>query len=311
MYKQTSPVKWAGSKRRLLEQIDYYLPTLLKRGFVETYFEPFLGGGSVFYLVAQYYSFDRFILCDQNENIINLFTCIQKDWRKLIKFLNNIIGEYLTITNYQKENFYYEQRTIFNYLTLTPNTAYMKASLFIFLNKTAFNGLYRTNKKGFFNVPFGKKYNATISSFYDEHLIEQWHKLLNKKNVELHCLNYQDSFTLVNENHDVSVFAYCDPPYRPLTPTSKFTSYSRQGFNEKEQIRLAKWCCRLKEDWLFMVSNSNPKQINPEDLFFESIYPGFYINLLTTSRILSGKLEGRKPVTELLLTNYRTKIKNI
>ena len=172
------------------------------------------------------------------------------------------------------------------------------AALFIFINRTCFNGLYRVNSKGKYNVPFGKAKNPLIC---DEETIMADSRLLQK--VEILKGDFEGVEKYIEKG---GAFFYFDPPYRPLTPTASFTAYSKDGFGDDQQKRLAEFCRRLDasgHQWL--LSNSDPHNSNPNDMFFEEIYKGFDINRVSASRMINSKASGRGKITELAIRNYK------
>jgi len=189
-----------------------------------------------------------------------------------------------------RRNFFYEIRTEFN-------TDRDSAKL-IFLNKTCFNGLYRVNKKGGFNVPFGDYKNPNIC---DEENLRSVSEVLAK--ADIICDDFEETERYI----DSDTFVYLDPPYRPISQTASFTSYSKDDFNDKDQLRLAEFCKRIDSKGAkFLLSNSDPKKENPKDHFFEDHYKkyGFNIEKVKASRLINCKASGRGQINELIITNY-------
>ena len=208
--------------------------------------------------------------------------------------MNTIQKEYLNITEEEeRKEFYLNARKHFNNgnLSNVESTMYL-----IFLNKTCFNGLYRVNSKGEFNVPFGKYKNPTIC---DAKTIYADSELLQK--VEIRCGDFEETEQYISEN----TFIYFDPPYRPLDATSSFNSYAKEAFNDEEQIRLKRYFDRLSEKrCLMMLSNSDCKGRNPEDTFFDDLYKDYIIERVYASRSVNANPEKRGKLTELLIRNY-------
>ena len=196
----------------------------------------------------------------------------------------------------------FEVRDEYNSIEIKDGKLSVKrAAEFIFLNRTCFNGLYRVNQKGDFNVPIGKYKNPTIC---DEENLIALSKLL--KNVECICEDYQKAEAVVDKN----TFVYFDPPYRPLA-TSGFTSYTKEDFDDDDQKSLASYYKELDlKKAKLMLSNSNPKNTNKNDTFFEEIYDGFYINEIQANRFINSNPDGRGKISELLITNYAQKEMN-
>jgi DNA adenine methylase len=219
-------LKWAGGKGQLIDEIDNRLPEELKASWINTYVEPFVGGGAIFFHSAQKYdSIKHFYLFDINPDLVNCYNTIKKDVENLIKELRTLEKQFLQKDIAEKRDFYYQIREQFN--------RQRSIARLIFLNKTCYNGLYRVNKKGDFNVPFGDYKNPKICN---PNNLRNASQLL--QNAEIICGDFEKSATLV----DAKTFVYFDPPYRPLGPTASFTSYTKQTFGEYEQVRLARFC---------------------------------------------------------------------
>lgn len=298
-------LKWAGGKNQLLNQFEDYYPRSLKEGKIKKYVEPFLGGGAVFFYLQSKYDFEEIILNDVNEEVILTYSVIKNNVEELIDFLSKIEETYLKAEMEEKEKTYYEHRVNFNNEKLSSDyNRYSErlikhAGRMIFLNKTCFNGLYRQNRKGQFNVPFGKRKNVTIC---DKENLREVNKAL--KNVTL----ISGDFEKLGEYIDENTFVYMDPPYRPLSNTSSFTDYSKEPFNDESQMRLANWAKFINDKGaLFMLSNSDPTNTATEDDFFEKLYENFIINKVLASRAINSKGSGRGEIRELLITNYNSK----
>jgi DNA adenine methylase len=282
-------LKWAGGKTQLLDEIVARLPQGLKTGEIDTYIEPFVGGGAVFFYIAQNYTnLNRFYLLDINQDLINCYNAIKTSAESIIDDLRTLERKYLAKKNSSRKNFYYHIRTEFN--------ADRSPAKLIFLNKTCYNGLYRVNKEDQFNVPFGDYKNPTIC---DEDNLLNVSSIL--QNAEIICGDFTDSEKYI-DNH---TFVYFDPPYRPLSPTAGFTSYSKEDFNEKDQVRLAEFCKSIDSKGAkFLLSNSDPKNENPTDRFFEEHYEGFTIDTVKAARSINCRASGRGAIDELIIMNY-------
>lgn len=288
-------VKWAGGKTQLLMQLDKYLPNSLSKEDSFTYVEPFVGGGAMlFHMLQKYPNIDRAIINDINPVLITAYRVIKEKPELLIARLGQIQAEYRQLKGEEAQREYYlKTRESYNE---NPLGDIDKAAMFIFLNRTCFNGLHRVNSKGYFNVPFGRYVNPTIC---DEALIMEDSKALQK--VVILCGDY----TQVEFLADDKTFVYFDPPYRPLSATSSFTSYAKENFDDEEQIRLGQLFARLaRRGCKVMLSNSDCSARNPNDRFFEELYADFIIERVYASRCINANPSKRGNLTELLIRSY-------
>jgi len=221
---------------------------------------------------------------------------------ELIKKLDKIQTEYLKLDTEDRKKYFYEKlRTPYNQLKIDykeedKKTWVDKAALLISLNKTCFNGLYRQNSKGEFNVPVGRYKNPKI---LDEENLRNVSKLL--QDTEILCGSY-DSIKIPNSR---KAFIYFDPPYRPLSTTSSFTKYSKGDFNDDDQKKLANYFRKLdKEGHHLLLSNSDPTNTNEKDLFFDKLYKGYQIQRILAKRFINSDSSKRKAIRELLITNF-------
>ena len=292
-------VKWAGGKSKLISQMEQYYPKELKKNKIEVYIEPFLGGGALLIEILKKYNIKKAYAFDINENLINCYNIIKDKVDSLILNLKKLEKEYLKLDDENRKKYYYDIRKKYNSINIeNEKEALEKTTYFIFLNKTCFNGLYRENRKGQFNVPIGKYKNPTICD--EENLIEL-SKLI--KNVIFIRGDYRESYKYIVEN----TFIYFDPPYRPINKTSSFTSYSKEDFNDENQKELGEYFRKINDNnsnVKLMLSNSNPKNNNEEDDFFEQIYKGFKIYEIKANRMINSNKEKRGKISELLITNY-------
>jgi len=229
-------LKWAGGKTQILNKIRFNYP---EKSDITRYCEPFVGGGAVFFDMISIYKFKYVLLNDINSELINTYLVIRDELKKLLILLNDMQKKYDFSDNENKKKFYYLARSRFNHIKndIGNNIQNIeKAALFIFLNKTCFNGLYRVNSKNIFNVPMGNYKKPYICN--SENLIAV-SKIL--KNVHIKCGDYSECLSFIND----STFVYIDPPYRPITKTANFTSYTESQFNDFEQIKLAKFVDKL------------------------------------------------------------------
>ncbi len=260
-------LKWLGGKRRIVAAIIGLLPENIEnRG----YHEPFLGGGAVLFTLKP----ARGTANDVNRRLINFYRVVRDNPYQLIEEAKQFL--------YDRE-IYYRLRERFNTATLSPVE---DAALFLYLNKTGYNGLYRVNSKGIFNVPFGRYKNPNI---VPEVKIVEASQVL--RNIDLRCEDFSYVVNVAKEGDIV----YLDPPYKPLNKTSYFTSYNPDGFNENEQIRLRNICIELdRKNIFFIVSNSGPAV---------ELYNGFKIKKILANRSINSKASGRGPINEILVTN--------
>lgn len=291
-------VKWAGGKGQLLSQLDSFLPQQLD-GRPFTYIEPFVGGGAMlFHMLQKYPEITKVVINDINPYLVTAYRTIKNNPEELIKRLEETERQYLGQVNEEaKKNFFLNVREIFNEEVLddVDRTKYL-----LFLNRTCFNGLYRVNAKGKFNVPFGRYLNPTICN-KDTILADS--KALNKVDTTILNGDFEQTFTHID---DGLIFFYFDPPYRPLNATSSFNSYTKEEFNDEEQIRLRNFCVILNEHHRihWMLSNADCSSKNPKDLFFEKLYMNFHINRVYASRAINANPAKRGKLTELLICNY-------
>lgn len=290
-------VKWAGGKGSLLSQLNAFYPIELKKGKIECYIEPFIGGGAVLIDILQNYKVKEAYAFDINLELINSYNVIKNNVEELITNLKLIEKEYLALEIEERKEYYYNIRNQYNSYKLTQSEiSLQKAVEFIFLNRTCFNGLYRVNRNGEFNVPIGNYKKPTIC---DEENLRELSKLI--KNVNFKYGDYKTSREYIKRN----TFVYFDPPYRPLNITSGFTSYTKDDFNDENQKELALFYKELNSDDVkLMLSNSNPKNTNKEDKFFDNIYQGFNISEIYANRMINANAQARGKISEILITNY-------
>lgn len=288
-------LKWAGGKGQLLHEIQKYYPFNDK---ITKYAEPFVGGGAVLFDILAKYDLKEIYICDINVELMNTYTIIRDNVEPLINILNSMQIEFLLLNTEDRKHYYARIRERFNYLKVNgdENINIEKAALMIFLNKTCFNGLYRVNKKGFFNVPMGAYKSPLIC---DENNLRAVSEKL--QNVSIVCGDYKKSADFIDEN----TFVYFDPPYRPLTDTASFTAYTENLFNDKEQIELAKFVDEMnKKGAKIVVSNSDPKNSNANDNFFDDIYANHTIKRVEANRMINSKGASRGKIKELLISNF-------
>lgn len=287
-------VKWAGGKGQLLDVLKANLPDGMGTNITK-YAEPMVGGGALLFALLNEYDFEEVYINDNNKELITAFNVLKNDSDSLIKYLRILQKEYETLNAEEQQKYYYEKREQFNQMPYAENSV-VKAALFIFLNKTCFNGLYRVNRAGKFNVPAGKYKNPLIC---DKENLNNIAKRL--QNVTIRCCDYKDVETFADKN----TLVYFDPPYRPLNKTSAFTSYTEDQFTDKDQIELANFYKQLSNKGVkLLLSNSDPHNVDYEDNFFDDLYKEFTIQRITAVRMINSKAENRGNVTELLIKNY-------
>ncbi|CDN32451.1 Methyl-directed repair DNA adenine methylase [Mucinivorans hirudinis] len=282
-------IKWVGGKSQLIEKIGENLPADFVRCSV--YVEPFVGGGAVmFHVLQNYKNIKRAIVNDINHELILTYNIVKNDSKTLIKRLSRIEDEFYNLENSeQREEYFLEKREMFNQKN---SDAITTSSLFIFLNKTCFNGLYRVNSKGLFNVPYGKYIKPVIC---DTATLLADSELLQR--VEI----LEGDFSQTVKYASKDTLFYCDPPYKPISETSTFNSYAKGGFCDNEQERLKKFCDEVSLNGaMFLQSNSSP-----EDGFFDSLYNEYRIEKVLASRMVNSVGAKRGKITELLISNYQ------
>lgn len=289
-------LKWAGGKGQLLKEIERYYP--FESGTITKYAEPFVGGGAVLFDILSRYDIEEVYISDINAELINTYRIIRDNIDELIKLLSRYQSEFVPLTTEFRKEYYIAKRERFNDLKVNGNEIenIEKAALMIFLNKTCFNGLYRVNKKGLFNVPMGSYKNPMICDEKNLRAISD--KL---QNVTVVCGDYRESADFIDEH----TFVYFDPPYRPITDTASFTAYTENLFNDAEQIELANYVDILhKKGAKIVVSNSDPKNSNTDDDFFDNIYQAHKIKRVEATRMINCNSKARGKIKELLISNF-------
>ncbi len=287
-------IKWAGGKSQLLAEIDNVIPEGFRQsGF--TYIEPFIGGGAVlFWILQKYPNIKSAIISDINTDLTNAYQAIKENVEDVILILGQWEKEFHSLSDKQEEKkeYYYSKRTLFN---LRSSDLITQTAIFIFLNRTCFNGLYRVNRKNEFNVPIGSYKKPMIC---DEDNLRAVSHILQK--VTILNGDFEDTLEYAK---DETLF-YFDPPYKPLNETSSFNSYAKDEFDDKEQIRLAKFCEQIDLlGYQWILSNSDVKGKNPDDNFFDNLYSKFNINRVLARRNINSNPNKRGELTELLITN--------
>jgi len=289
-------VKWAGGKSQILDDIRAEYPAKLGKT-VTKYAEPFVGGGAVLFDVLNRYTLEDVYISDINRELIATYTAIRDHADALISLLSTMQGDYWQADEKNRKEYYYNTRTRFNRLKSVQSDDVEVAALFIFLNRTCFNGLYRVNAKGDYNVPMGSYKRPTICDIENIRAVSA---CLQK--VQIVCGDYRQSRAFIDSN----TFAYFDPPYRPLSQTSNFTAYSQDGFGDNEQTELARFIDELSDNGAFVVaSNSDPKNTNANDDFFDKLYRRHTISRISANRMINSSANGRGKINELLIASYQ------
>jgi DNA adenine methylase len=270
-------LKWVGGKGQLLEQFESLLPKKYN-----TYFEPFIGGGAVFFSINP----QKAHINDINETLVNTYSHIKNDIEKLIKSLKKLEKEFISKDTDSRKDFYYSLREKYNSL---PADDFKKSLYFLFFNKTAFNGVYRENSKGGFNVPMGSYKNPKI---VDEENLRAVSSALSKTKIT------SGSFYDAVKNAKAGDFVYFDPPYHPLSETSSFTSYSKDSFSKADQIKLRDLFVELDKKGVYvMLSNSSTP-------FIQEIYSGYTQIPVFANRMINSKADKRGKILEVVIINY-------
>lgn len=288
-------IKWAGGKNSLLDEIQKRLPDFVySQDFC--LIEPFVGGGAVcLWALSQLPYLKKLIINDYNADLINVYQVIKNHPDDLIWYIESLQNDYNQLTDLEsKKPYFYHKRDIFN--TRSGNNI-EQAGLFIFLNKSAFNGLYRVNKNNQFNVPIG---SYKSPKFIDKDNI----LTISQKLQNTQILTGDFELVLSYLPNDLPCVFYIDPPYRPISDTASFTAYSDSGFDDNEQKRLAKFCQKIdKMGHHFLLSNSDPKNHNTNDDFFDELYANFNINRIQANRSIGANGKSRKFISEILVDN--------
>ena len=288
-------LKWAGGKSQLLPEIRQYYP-FRQDPSITKYAEPFVGGGAVLFDILNHFTLESVYISDLNAELINTYITIRDQLSKLLSFLHPLADAYLKLPLSERKPFYLQQRRRFNELKLAGQHPAESAALLIFLNRTCFNGLYRVNRHGEFNVPIGAYKSPKICDEPNLHAVSK--KL---HDVQIICADYHQSADFI----DSHTFVYFDPPYRPLTPTANFTAYASQDFTDQDQLMLAKFVQLLDTKGArIVISNSDPQNIDPSDRFFDDAYASQTIHRVEATRMINRNAAARGKIKELLITNF-------
>lgn len=296
-------LKWAGGKTQLIPEIEKRLPENVKRSkSIERYIEPFVGGGAIFFYLINNYKIKKSFLFDINNELILCYKVIQRNPEELKNNLLKMEKYYLSKSFEEKEEIYYDTRILYNNQMYdfdfeNYNIKWVeRATQTIFLNKTCFNGLFRQNRKGEFNVPIGSYKNPTICQ--SDNIIAVNHAL---KNTEI----IFGDFTKAEKHITKESLVYYDPPYRPINGTSSFNDYSKEGFNDEDQIRLADFYTKMHKKGAYQIlSNSDPKNTKLDDDFFDELYKEFKIDRVLANRMINCNGDLRGKIKEIVIKNF-------
>jgi DNA adenine methylase len=288
-------LKWAGGKTQLLPAIEAAFPAPYKSGRPFTYIEPFVGSGAVLFWVLNHFpQVKKAVVNDINSDLAQAYQCIKENPVELIGKLDELERAFFQQKEAARQAFFLEKRDVFN-LKTTEGPA--RTALLIFLNRTCFNGLYRVNSQGKFNVPFGKYKKPTICN---PPVILAASAALQK--VEI--LNGDFEKTL--EQAEGDTFFYFDPPYKPISQTASFNAYSDGAFDDREQVRLKSFCDQihsLGHAWL--LSNSDPQNVELGNTFFDDLYQSYFIKRVKARRTINSRADKRGEIHELLISNQK------
>jgi DNA adenine methylase len=286
-------LKWAGGKSQLLNDIKNHFPYKKNEEF--SFVEPFVGSGAVlFWVLNNFPNLQSAVINDINEELINSYKTIKSNVTELILILKEYEIEYhsLSAKPEKKKEYYYHKRQLFN---KRQEDSITQTALFIFLNRTCFNGLYRVNKKNEFNVPIGSYKKPMIC---DENNLLAVSEALQK--VTLLSGDFEQTIRYAGKK----TLFYIDPPYKPLSLTSSFNSYTKDKFNDSEQTRLKRFCDELDaKNSKWILSNSDVKGKNPEDNFFDDLFAEYQIKRVVARRSINANADKRGQLTELLISN--------
>lgn len=295
-------MKWVGGKTQLLDEIfSAFPPRKFSAGneIPMTYVEPFAGGGAVlFRLLREREDVARAVVCDVNPALMAAYICVRDETEKLIAELAGIEREFFSLPSSgdARREFFLARRNEFNALIRERRLGGIRVpALLIFLNRTCFNGLFRVNARGEFNVPFGKYKNPKICA---AETLRADSELLSR--AEILCGDFEETLRYAGEN----TLYYLDPPYKPLSETSNFNAYAKGGFDDAAQIRLRDFCRELDARGAKWVLSNSDARSAAGTSFFESLYAGFRVRRVLASRMVNADPAKRGKLTEVLISNF-------
>lgn len=287
-------VKWAGGKGNLLNILESQLPTDFDSQERATYVEPFVGGGAMlFHMLTTHQNIRRVVINDINRDLIRCYQLVKENPQTLIELLKPFEQRYFVLDEDERRAYFNRVRNEYNNLELTVD---QRAAYFIFLNHTCFNGLYRENASGGFNVPFGRYKKPKICN---TDVIMEDHKVLSK--VDIICGDYKKIVSHLGKGYN---FIYLDPPYRPLMGSNNFNQYSKSGFGDPEQVELKVFCDRLTDRGCHLMLSNSDSTNEDGTSYFETLYNGYTFSKLLAQRSISADGQKRKKQSEVLITNY-------
>ena len=277
-------VNWAGGKRKIVKTLQQYYPEKFRK-----YVEPFLGSGAVLLDILQNYPIEEAYANDLNKELVKAHIDIRDNVEKVIDELRELEILYETLPPEQWKSFYYKKRSEFN---LMKSKGGVNSALFIFLNKTCFNGMYRVNKAGEFNSAAGLPFKGT--PIFTEDNLRECSRLFS--NVDFSWGDYTQCWDVIDSN----TFVFLDPPYRPLSDTARFTYYTPEGFNDEDQLALFEFCRRMDKEKgaKFLLTNSEN-----QDNFLENLYASYSIHHVEVRRSIGGTKKAINHAKELIITN--------
>ncbi|GEO06008.1 restriction endonuclease subunit M [Adhaeribacter aerolatus] len=288
-------LKWAGGKTQLLGAIETKIVPFFKARGQVNYLEPFIGSGAVlFFLLRNYKQYiKQAVISDINPDLINLYKIIRDQPLALIEQLSALAETYFSYpTDIERKEYFYRIRAEFN--QIQPD-AVRKSALLLFLNKTCFNGLYRVNAKGQFNVPFGR---------YKKPNICNQEVILADSEALQHTEILLGDFTLTEPFLEENSLVYLDPPYKPLSSTASFNTYAKEGFYDEDQIRLKTYCDTIQATGAYFVLSNSDTATSPADIsFFDSLYQEYTVNRVKAKRAINANGQARGEISELLISN--------
>lgn len=288
-------VKWAGGKGNLLNILESQLPADFDSQTKVTYIEPFVGGGAMlFHMLTTHPNIRRIVINDINKDLIRCYQLVKENPQTLIELLKPFEQKYYELNEDKRRLYFYEVRNEYNNAELSKD---QRAAYFIFLNHTCFNGLYRENTSGCFNVPFGRYKKPKICN---EDVIMADHKMLSK--VDIICGDYKNILSHLGKGYN---FIYLDPPYRPLMGSSNFNQYSKSGFGDPEQVELKAFCDTLTGRGCHLMLSNSDSTNEDGTSYFETLYNGYTFSKLLAQRSISADAQKRKKQSEVLITNYK------
>ena len=287
-------VKWVGGKTNLLKILDSQLPSDFDLQEKVTYIEPFVGGGAMlFHMLTTHLNIQRVVINDINKDLIKCYQLVKEDPLKLIELLRPLEQKYYTLTEEDRERYYYDIRKTYNEGVSSED---LSAAYMMFLITTCFRGMYRENSSGGYNVPFGHYSKPKICNI---DVIMADHEAL--KNVDIYCGDYKSIISHLGKGYN---FVYFDPPYRPLLGSRNFNQYSKSGFSDKEQVELKAFCDRLTAKGCKVLLSNSYSTNEDGTSYFENLYEGYQADKVYASRYINAYVTKREKQAEILIKNY-------